>query len=137
MAKKDESKSDRHTCRKKVRSAVGWPCLCGKPAKYEHRGRWYCKAHYPSAVKAQREKRDAEQRAVAEVKWAQEERTAELLSKLPAFLAKLLPFLVGHELHLEQTAPTGSALRLTREMIEEVRELAALLPETGTEEQGR
>lgn len=57
---------DKHTC--EARTGM-WSVhhrsrpACGKNAKYEEDGHWYCGIHRPSAVKARKEKSEAHYRA--------------------------------------------------------------------------
>lgn len=51
-----------HKCEEKVYRGVGFRCRahpCGRNAKYEEAGRWYCKTHLPS----EKTRRDAERSA--------------------------------------------------------------------------
>jgi len=56
----------KHKCQKSIYSNWGHHD-CGKTAKYEHNGKWYCGIHNPPVVaardKARREARDAEYNA--------------------------------------------------------------------------
>jgi hypothetical protein len=78
---------------------------CGRTAKYEHLGKWYCKTHHPPTVWAKREARSVEwnkqfaarQLAIKEAQAAKDEaarRAAlypELLEALRMFVNCALP----------------------------------------------
>jgi hypothetical protein len=44
--------------------------LCGRGAKYEHDGKWYCKTHHPPTVDA----KNAARNAAWQCKWDEQER---------------------------------------------------------------
>lgn len=47
---------EKHTCEHQTYSRWTYHA-CGKTAKYEHDGKWYCGTHYPPNVEARREKK--------------------------------------------------------------------------------
>lgn len=52
---------EKHTCEQEVWG--DWSHhKCGKNAKYEHEGKWYCGIHYPPKVEEKRKKRREEER---------------------------------------------------------------------------
>lgn len=55
--------SEKHTCCGKVWSGFRHDD-CGRGAKYEHEGKWYCKTHHPPTVQAKSDARN--------VKWEAE-----------------------------------------------------------------
>ena len=63
--------SDRETCVGRTwHECGGWgnSSTCGKTAKYEEGGKWYCGTHAPSRIGARREKRDARRRREEEIR---------------------------------------------------------------------
>ncbi len=88
-----------HTCIGRVWDGYRF-YLCGKKAKHEHEGGWYCKNHHPPTVQAKREARDkrwekkwAEQReriAQQEAQRAEQKRRADLYPELLEALKDLL-----------------------------------------------
>jgi hypothetical protein len=54
---------------------------------------------------------------------AQIEETSLFRERVFAVIAKLLPFLIGHEMYLEETFPHGMALQMTRELYAELEAL--------------
>ena len=80
-----------HTCIGRVWGGFS-PYSCGKKAKHEHEGKWYCKTHHPPTVQAKkearierREKQFAEQRerlAQKEAQRAEQRRRADLYPEL-------------------------------------------------------
>ena len=54
-----------HTCKGEVWSGYSYHS-CGKKAKHEHEGRWYCKTHHPPTVEA----KDKARSERFEKKWA-------------------------------------------------------------------
>jgi hypothetical protein len=89
-----------HTCVGRIWGGFSY-YSCGKKAKHEHEGKWYCKTHHPPTVQAKTdarnerwEKQFAEQReriAQQEAQRAEQKRRAdlypELLEALKAILA--------------------------------------------------
>ncbi len=57
--------ANKHRCSGKVWNG-SWRTQCGKNAKYEHNGLYYCKSHHPPSVA----ERDAERTRLSELKWA-------------------------------------------------------------------
>jgi hypothetical protein len=74
--------------------------LCDKKAKYEHKGKWYCKTHHPPTVKAKKEARDErwrnewaeerEQLEQQEAQRAEQKRRADLYPELLEALKAIL-----------------------------------------------
>lgn len=56
---------EKHTCEKSIWT-VFYTSKCGKNAKFERNGKWYCGYHDPVKVKARRDQRDARRRQAAE-----------------------------------------------------------------------
>ena len=87
-----------HTCVERIWG--GYSFSCGKKAKYEHEGKWYCKTHHPPTVQAKMEARNerwrkewAEQRERTEQQEAQraeQKRRADLYPELLEALTDLL-----------------------------------------------
>ena len=62
-----------HKCEKKIWDRFHYH-LCGKTARYEHEGKWYCKTHHPPTRKAYEDARNEKWQA----KWdAQEQASRE------------------------------------------------------------
>jgi len=61
-----------HTCIGRVWDGYRF-YLCGKKAKHEHEGGWYCKTHHPPTVQAKRKARDERW----EKKWAERRERSE------------------------------------------------------------
>ena len=69
--------SEKHTCCGSVwRGWAGGNQTCGKNAKHEHEGKWYCKTHHPPSVNA----KDEARRAI----WAAERAESERKRKVAA-----------------------------------------------------
>lgn len=64
-------------CCKDVSKGYGYRA-CGRNAKYERDGKWYCGMHDPVAKKARYDKRDAERRLLYESRRKHSERVAAL-----------------------------------------------------------
>ena len=60
--------SEKHTCCKRVYSGSFTGHICGRGAKYENDGKWYCKTHDPVSVKEKNDIREAEWRAEREAR---------------------------------------------------------------------
>jgi hypothetical protein len=85
-----------HTCVARVWGGYSFNS-CGKKAKHEHEGQWYCKTHHPPTVQAKREARDERwekewaERQERIAQQAEQKRRAdlypELLEALKAILA--------------------------------------------------
>ena len=100
-----------HRCKGEVWSLRRyWPC--GKTARYEHEGRWYCKRHHPPTMQAKLDARnkqleeDRKSRLQAE-KEANEARV-EMQRKAAAYdglIAQRDALLEALKYHQEQTRP--------------------------------
>ena len=68
-----------HKCEESVRVPGRWPRFnpCGKSAKVENNGKWYCGIHSPDAVAARRAKSDAKWQANRAAMQAQSDLEAE------------------------------------------------------------
>ena len=50
-----------HTCKERVWGRYAFKSnSCGKKAKHEHEGHWYCKTHHPPTVEAKNKARKAQ-----------------------------------------------------------------------------
>ena len=98
--------SEQHQCVGQVFGAGNYfGPMCGRTAKYEHNGKWYCKMHHPPTVKQKQEEKHAAferewaaQRAAnerAEADRAETKRRAELFPELLEAL-KLAQSIIGH-----------------------------------------
>lgn len=79
------TKSDRHPCEAALRGGSTWnhyTYACGKTAKVEREGKWYCGTHDPVAVSARQAKRDQ----ARDEKWAERTRTWKLEQAAPDLL---------------------------------------------------
>ncbi len=92
--------SEQHQCVGQVFGAGNYfGRMCGRTAKYEHNGKWYCKMHHPPTVKQKQEEKHvaferewAAQRAAnerAEAARAETKRRAELFPELLEALKNL------------------------------------------------
>lgn len=72
---------EKHKCEKGIFRASRWHHYpCGKNAKYEEGGRWYCGHHAPSKVAAKLAKQEVELKREAALKniWQQDKRKARV-----------------------------------------------------------
>ncbi len=93
-----------HTCREKVWHGYT-SYSCGKKAKHEHEGHWYCKTHHPPTVEAKNKARNErfekewaakrEQDALEAMQKAEQQRRADLYPELLEAL-KLARSIIGH-----------------------------------------
>jgi hypothetical protein len=87
---------------------------CGKKAKYEHEGKWYCKTHHPPTVQAKTdarnekyEKERAEQRkrlAQQEAQRVEQKRRAELYPELLEVLKEIMSWEENEQMRWAQKA---------------------------------
>jgi uncharacterized Zn finger protein (UPF0148 family) len=100
--------SEQHQCVDRVFGAGNYfGRMCGRTAKYEHNGTWYCKTHHPPTVKQKQDEKRAAfkrewaaQRAAnerAEAARAETKRRAELFPELLAALRLAQEWLQGSE----------------------------------------
>jgi hypothetical protein len=91
-----------HTCKERVWGRYAFKSnSCGKKAKHEHEGHWYCKTHHPPTVV----ERDKARKARWEKEWAaarekvtqkaEQQRRADLYPELLEAL-KLAQSIIGH-----------------------------------------
>jgi hypothetical protein len=119
--------SEQHQCVGQVFGAGNYfGRMCGRTAKYEHNGKWYCKMHHPPTVKQKQDEKRAAferewaaQRAAnkrAEAARAETKRRAELFPELLEALQAMLRMTERHATPGLIAAP-GSPVALARAAI--------------------
>ncbi len=106
-----------HTCEGEVWSGYSYHS-CGKKAKHEHEGKWYCKTHHPPTVEAKDKARDErwekewaakrERDALEAAQKAEQQRRATLYPDLIQAMREIARLLEGGE---------KSAQGIAREML--------------------
>jgi hypothetical protein len=106
-----------HTCNKRIWRGLS-SYSCGKKAKYEHKGEWYCKTHHPPTVRAKTDARNEMWRKQwAEDRERSEQQEAQRVEQNRR--ATLYPDLIQamHDIARQPEGDEQSAQAVAREML--------------------